>query len=1175
MLQHVVRGDIMRRTLANLAAAVTAACVCALGAAPAAAQEVAKPRVLVIFDTSGSMLRLPSLDAGQCARDGQTDLALNVFGDGSEEFPGADIDCDGDPDGDRSRLFVMKDAFRDIIFGVSELEFGLMRYYQDELEDAWEDRPGLTAEEFRASCVWSGASRTEAACGMPALTTYDPNACVPLSPENEPPGDDWSTSSYLCTNRSGQLTWYDVPPIRQGEGALNYDGFGRPRDTGNSVSCENGGQMLVCFDEAGNPDPACGKDRADLESTPEILTWIDNREDYPMNKELRGDGNTPIAGSLIDSLSYLQRVIQRDPDRDCRSYSIIVMTDGIEACGGDPVAAAGQAWNGVVVDGQRERIPVYVVAFGSDLQNAVDLDAMASAGSGGAVQTPFKATTRAQLATALSDIIQRVIRSETECDGEDDDCDGLVDENIVRQCQTACGTGSEVCEDGVFSDCDAPVPVAEGEDGRLLTRDCGNDCGPGTQECTGQGWGVCSAPPAEDELCNNRDDDCDGTVDEELQRACYAGPAGTEDTGQCIAGLQTCEAGDWGGCEGEVTPDNEVCDGEDDDCDGTPDENLLRSCYSGPEGTADVGACRSGREACAAGDWGECQGERGPEDEACDGSDNDCDGTTDEGFGLLTCGMGACTREVSACVVGLPQECRPGDPIAEILCDGEDNDCDGSSDEGERACYTGPEGTEGVGTCRAGAQTCCGGDGNECPPGGALFGRCEGQVLPVAEVCDGLDNDCDGRGDEGVFGACYTGPEGTEDVGACRGGQRLCDGGQPGDCFAEIIPVDEVCNGVDDDCDGSVDEELTRVCRGACGDGVARCEYDADFPDEPDRWWVGCTAEDPQPEACNGLDDDCDGATDEGFGELGQACDGGVGACARQGIVVCAPNGEGTTCSATPGDPRAEVCNGIDDDCDGSSDETLVRACESVCGAGEETCEYQAGEPGAGVNWAGCDAPQPRGEECNGQDDDCDGETDENLVRLCSTACGTGVETCQYAGEGDQTNDWAGCDAPVPADEVCGVADEAGTGDEDCDGRVDEYTEVCQAACGSGVRRCVGGELGPCPVREPADEDCDGADDDCDGRIDEGVCGDERPCVNGECPGGFRCVEDFCVRDLCQGVRCSGGQVCDEGDCVDGACVGVRCGAGSVCREGMCEAVDCYEAGCPNGQVCSAGACVA
>lgn len=74
------------------------------------------------------------------------------------------------------------------------------------------------------------------------------------------------------------------------------------------------------------------------------------------------------------------------------------------------------------------------------------------------------------------------------------------------------------------------------------------------------------------ETCNNRDDDCDGRVDDGLSRSCYTGPAGTSGRGLCRAGTQTCAAGAWGTCAGQTLPRAETCNRMDDDCDGVVDD---------------------------------------------------------------------------------------------------------------------------------------------------------------------------------------------------------------------------------------------------------------------------------------------------------------------------------------------------------------------------------------------------------------------------------------------------------------------------------------------------------------------------------------------------------------------------------------------------------------------------
>ena len=80
----------------------------------------------------------------------------------------------------------------------------------------------------------------------------------------------------------------------------------------------------------------------------------------------------------------------------------------------------------------------------------------------------------------------------------------------------------------------------------------------------------------------------------------------------------------------------------------------------------------------------------------------------------------------------------------------------------------------------------------------------------------------------------------------------------------------------------------------------------------------------PVTETCDGLDNDCDGAADDGF-NVGQACTSGTGACLAAGIVTCDGAG-GATCNAVPGTPSAETCDGADNDCDGSVDNAAVPA---------------------------------------------------------------------------------------------------------------------------------------------------------------------------------------------------------------------------------------------------------
>jgi len=173
-------------------------------------------------------------------------------------------------------------------------------------------------------------------------------------------------------------------------------------------------------------------------------------------------------------------------------------------------------------------------------------------------------------------------------------------------------------------------------------------------------------------------------------------------------------------------------------------------------------------------------------------------------------------------------------------CDAMDQDCDGRVDE----ALSEPCGSD-VGECRAGTRACTAGS----------FGSCEGAVGPGDESCNALDDDCDGTTDEALTRRC-----GSTDTGRCRYGTRTCSGGSFGDCVGAVGPRSERCNDVDDDCDGGTDEDVTRRCgtgQGICRRGTQTCRRGS---------FGSCEGGvRPQTEIDDGLDNDCDGSTDEGF----------------------------------------------------------------------------------------------------------------------------------------------------------------------------------------------------------------------------------------------------------------------------------------------------------------------
>ena len=647
----------------------------------------------------------------------------------------------------------------------------------------------------------------------------------------------------------------------------------------------------------------------------------------------------------------------------------------------------------------------------------------------------------------------------------------------------------------------------------------------GARFCAEDGLSACTATTPAAETCNGVDDDCDGLTDEgslDTDADHVADCVDDDDDGDGSLDGDDCAPLDPTRHPGAA----EVCDGVDQDCDGTNDQGFADTDDDGIADCVDDDDDGDGRLDAS---------DNCPLTPNADQADTDGDGLGD-----------VCDDDIDGDGIQNPNDCGPTDPgihpgAAEV-CDGVDQDCDGVADQG-----FGDLDDDGAADCVDPDD-----DGDD--------------VLDAVDNCPVTFNPAQADADEDAIGdACEDDLDGDRDPDATdcgpldpdihHGNTEICDG------------VDQNCNGIidegfpdsegdgvancvdpDDDNDGVADAEddcplvadPTQLDTDDDGLGNA-CDDDDDGDGALDA--LDCAPLDPlvhpgAVETCNDVDDNCNSVVDEAGATgcityyLNQDGDAyGIDLASR---CLCEPAApytatEGGDCNdvnAAVSPSATEACNGQDDNCDGVADGVDSAGCVTSYldadhdGSGHDAACVCSGTPGYVLQGGDCDdanaGVHPGAHEaCEGfVDEDCDGQTDEAAADGCAAwyvdgdedGYGVvGLSACLCRADATHTTALAGDCDDGDGDRFPTNPETCDTKDNNCNGQVDEgvlttffkdvdhdgyggviTTQACAPPTGYVADPGDCNEYNP-DIHPEAPEVCNGLDDDCNGPADDGL----------------------------------------------------------------------------------------